>query len=56
MYTDSTGTLVCGNFYIQEMTMYTDSTSSLVCGNIYIQESPVYKSYHKLDYQWNLYT
>jgi hypothetical protein len=32
MHTDSTGTLVCGNFYIQEMTMYTDSTSSLVCG------------------------
>ena len=33
MYTDSTGTLVCGNFYIQEKTMYTDSTGTLVCGN-----------------------
>jgi hypothetical protein len=42
MYTDSTGSLVCGNFYIQEKTMYTDSTGTLVCGIF--------------DYQWNLYT
>ena len=50
MYTDSTGTLVSCNFYIQEMTMHTDSTGSPVCGN-FISYVPVLFCVHIVGYQ-----
>ena len=50
MYTDSTGTLVSGNFYLQEMTMYTDSNGTPVCGN-FISYVPVLFCVHIVGYQ-----
>ena len=49
MYTDSTGTLVSGSFYLQEMTMYTDSNGTPVCGN-FISYVPVLFCVHIVGY------